>query len=336
MARTSNFAVDVGWRSLLRDLGIRSENVLRRARLPEDLFSRPENGLTTEEYFRFWEALETELGDPLFSLRLVDALSAEVFSPPLFAGLCSADLLQAARRISQYKPLVAPMRLDVERDRNGNLTLSPVWLEAKGEVPSTVVSAELAFLVKLARMGTRERMEAIHVGMRKPPEAAQQPAFEEFFGVRPRGDERPCVTFRSEDAERPFLTSSEAMWKAFEPDLRRRLAELDRTATIAERVRAVLLELLPGGQADIETVAKRLAMSTRTLQRRLEDEGSNFRVLVNRVREELALHYLGKTEMSGGEISFLLGFEDPTSFFRAFREWTGQTPEAARLALHAN
>jgi uncharacterized protein (DUF2384 family) len=63
------------------------------------------------------------------------------------------------------------------------------------------------------------------------------------------------------------------MWQVFEPELRRRLSQLDATASTAERVHAVLLELLPGNEATLEKTAERLGMSKRTLQRRLEDEG---------------------------------------------------------------
>jgi AraC-like DNA-binding protein len=98
----------------------------------------------------------------------------------------------------------------------------------------------------------------------------------------------------------------------------------------------VLLELLPSNAATIEKAAERLGMSKRTLQRRLEDEGENFRALVNGTRESLARHYLGHTTMSGGEIAFLLGFEDPNSFYRAFQDWTGQTPDGARHAMRLN
>ena len=126
------------------------------------------------------------------------------------------------------------------------------------------------------------------------------------------------------------------MWRVFEPDLRRRLGELEDTATTAERVQALLLELLPSSAATMELVAERLAMSKRTLQRRLEDEGRTFRALVNDTRERLARHYLTQTRMSGGEIAFLLGFEDPNSFYRAFHEWTGQTPDTVRHAMRLN
>ncbi|WP_040277592.1 helix-turn-helix domain-containing protein, partial [Xanthomonas citri] len=182
----------------------------------------------------------------------------------------------------------------------------------------------------------REPVQALRVVLPRLPPGAYARRYERFFGVPVRHGEAPAITFGAADALRPFLTVNEGMWRVFEPDLRRRLSELDAAATTVERVRAVLLELLPSNMATIEKAAERLGLSKRTLQRRLEDEGANFRALVNATRESLARHYLGSTTMTGGEIAFLLGFEDPNSFYRAFLEWTGQTPDTARNAMRLN
>ena len=90
----------------------------------------------------------------------------------------------------------------------------------------------------------------------------------------------------------------------------------------AGAVRAVLLELLPGNTATIKNAATRLGLSQRSLQRRLAEKAVNFRELVNSTLERLARHYLSTTTMSGGEIAFLLGFADPNSFYRAFKDRT--------------
>ena len=105
---------------------------------------------------------------------------------------------------------------------------------------------------------------------------------------------------------------------------------VDAVAPLPDRVRSVLLESLPSGDASIRSVSKQLGMSTRTLQRRLGEEGAAYRQIVRETRLELARHYLRNTTLSYGEISLLVGFDDASSFFRAFREWTGSTPEAWR------
>lgn len=167
-------------------------------------------------------------------------------------------------------------------------------------------------------MATREPIMAVKVSMPTLPAPALLKAYTRFFGVAPQRGEPASLTLSAADATRPFLTANEAMWQVFEPELRKRLSELDGSASTVMRVRSALLELLPSGQSGIAAVAHRLSVSKRTLQRRLEQEGGNYRNLVNAVREELARHYLTQTELSAGEIGFLLGFEDPNSFFRAF------------------
>jgi AraC-like DNA-binding protein len=130
---------------------------------------------------------------------------------------------------------------------------------------------------------------------------------------------------------RPFLTANLTMWEAFEPSLRKRLSALDEQASTTERVRSVLLEMLPAGMGSVDAVAQRLALSKRSLQRHLGDEGLSFQDVLNKVRQELAQHYLTNSTISPGEISWLLGFQESNSFIRAFRSWTGKTPGAYRM-----
>lgn len=322
------FPVEPAWAALMRDLGLRPADVLRRAGLPEDLLNRPQGGLGTPAYFRLWQALEAAVGDPLFPVRLIDALSTEVFSPPLFAALCSADLGQALQRLAQHKRLVAPMALDLQRRPDGRVIAQPRWLDAAVPPPLSLQISELAFLLRLGRLGTREPLRALQLSLPARPEALA--GLEAWFGCRADIGGPTAIGFAAADVERPFLTASDAMWRAFEPELRRRLAELDERATVVERVRALLLEGLPAGQAGMDAIAARLAMSRRTLQRRLGEEGVSFQALVARTREELARHYLARTGHSHAEIAFLLGFQDAGSFFRAFHAWTGATPERWR------
>ena len=101
---------------------------------------------------------------------------------------------------------------------------------------------------------------------------------------------------------------------------------------MAARVHGALLELLPSGHPTMDGVARALAVSTRTLQRRLREEGTSYRAVLGQTRESLARHYLTSSALSTAEISFLLGYEEPNSFYRAFRGWTGETPDAVRSA----
>lgn len=102
---------------------------------------------------------------------------------------------------------------------------------------------------------------------------------------------------------------------------------------MTERVRSTLLETLPAGEVSMQVISRKLAVSARTLQRRLQDEGTSFQQTLDSLRESLAYHYLRNTTLSSAEISFLLGFDDSNSFARAFQSWTGKTPQRLRTEI---
>lgn len=115
--------------------------------------------------------------------------------------------------------------------------------------------------------------------------------------------------------------------------LRRQLAELvgpGDEPSLAHQVRRAISDQLEGGAMTIDTVATALALSRRTLQRRLDDEGASFSDLVGDVRRGLAELYLRESSLPIAEIAARLGYADPRAFQRAFREWHGTTPSEWR------
>ncbi len=301
--------------------------MLTRAQLPTDIFSRQTVTLNSTEYFRFWVGLGETVNDPAFPLKLGQAAPVESFNPPLFATLCSPNLLVAMKRLSQFKKLLGPMTLDVTESKT-NVTLTVDSIDPHEKLPGLLVATESVFLVHLIRLATREHIVPLKILTQEKLNIEE--AYIDFFGTTPQLGEKNQIRFSIVDAQCPFLTKNESMWQFFEPELRKRLIDLELNASFSDRVRSALLELLPTGQSSIEDVAHKLGVSKRTLQRRLQEESTSFKMELNQTREKLARYYLTNSSTSGGEISFLLGFDDPNSFFRAFHTWTGKTPESFR------
>jgi AraC-like DNA-binding protein len=101
---------------------------------------------------------------------------------------------------------------------------------------------------------------------------------------------------------------------------------------IVSRVKTAIVERLPSGAPSAEIIAADLAMSARTLQRRLADADASYSVILESVRRELAAQYVTDASRSLAEISFLLGFSEQSAFSRAFRRWHGHSPTEARSA----
>jgi AraC-like DNA-binding protein len=98
-------------------------------------------------------------------------------------------------------------------------------------------------------------------------------------------------------------------------------------------VRRALMSRLARGESDIELVARDLAMSSRTLQRRLASAGLSYQDLLDSVRRDTAERSIADSALSIGEVAYLVGYSEPAAFHRAFKRWTGVTPQAFRQRL---
>ncbi|GAK29500.1 AraC family transcriptional regulator [Serratia liquefaciens] len=323
MKFASRFAVHPGWRILITDMGLVPSEVLTLAALPADLFSRKDAWITPTEYYQLWQGLELAGGTENIALLLGRAISVEAFDPAIFASLCSRNLNMALERLSEYKRLIGPLVANVTVCSNHTEVVFSCY-EYEKPLPRSLGIAEAVFVTQLARIATRHPIKIIYCELVTLP--ANQGECEEFLGCKIQRGSSNRLHFSVDDSIRPFLTENIAMWDFFEPKLRARLSTLDINATTEDRVRGILLEILPGGLSSIDEVARRLACTPRSLQRRLEKEGVIFRELLGLIRRELACHYLSNSNLSSGEISYLLGFDDSNSFLRAFKTWTGLTP----------
>ncbi len=328
MNSRQGFSLDREWLIVLKHLSLDPENVLRKTNLPHDLFQRDGARLNSESYFRLWRYIDeqTPPAEEL-PLKIAHFISADMFHPVLFAAFCSSNLAVAVRRIAEYKRIVAPMGLRVEESAEG-LFIGIEWLEKDLEIPTSLAATELVYLTQIARLATRDRVVPTRVLSQVSLHPVDQ--YTDFFGVTPLLSEHHGIWFSAEDAHRPFLTANESMWDLFEPELRRRLSKLSGAASTSERVKTILLENVPSREATIEKVADRLALTPRTLQRRLKSENTTFKQILNSVRHDLARYYVGSTKISYPEIAFLIGFEETSSFYRSFKSWTSKTPETFR------
>jgi AraC-like DNA-binding protein len=101
--------------------------------------------------------------------------------------------------------------------------------------------------------------------------------------------------------------------------------------SISMQVRSKIIELLPDGRPGQEAIAASMHLSLRSLQRKLQKEGTSFKALLNETQQQLAIQYVQESQRSIGEITYLLGYSEPGSFTRAFRRWTGKSPLQFRV-----
>ena len=316
----NKFLVDGRYGDLLAFFGISIEEVLKKAQLPGDAFQHRTVTMREEDYYRFVETVGTFTTDPALALQIATTNKIETFSPPIFASYCSKNAEVCLERLAQYKRLIGPMVMQIIKTEEETTVRFTTEDEAK-ELPRFLVEMEFAFLVGLIRRTTREPVSPVRIRMKQPDLSA---AFTEYFTVSAEQAKENSISFRKTDMLLPFISYDEAMWSYFEPELVKRLAELDVDDSTSARVRSALTELLPGGACGIEDVAEKLGLTKRTLQRKLSEENTSFQKQLNSTREMLAIHYIRNTELTTNDIAFLLGYQEINSFLRAFAIWTGK------------
>ena len=315
----NRFILDGRYGDLLKYFGIPMDEVLRKAHLPGDVFAHKTPTMTEEEYFRFLDAVSERMTDPEMPIKIATINKIENFSPPIFASYCSKNGRACIERLARYKRLIGPMVFRTGETADA-LRVELTTEDGKNELPQFLVESELAFLVGIIRRASQEQIVPLSVTMRKP---VTDKVFSDFLGVAVESGEKDEIAFALSDLEKPFISYDESMWNYFEPELSKRLSELDVDESVSARVRSALTELLPGGACGIEDVAERLGLTRRTLQRKLSEENTTFQKQLNSTREMLAIHYIRNTDMSTNDIAYLLGYNELNSFLRAFTIWTG-------------
>ena len=155
-------------------------------------------------------------------------------------------------------------------------------------LPPFFVKGEFAFMVHLLAKATGREIKPSKV-ITTFDETA--PEMQEYFTIVFSRGSRNSISFRKADLQLPFISENHSLLEYLEPELKKRLAELDVDDSASQRVRNALVELLPRGAATIDDVAPALGVSKRTLQRKLKAEETNFQQQLNATREMLAKNY---------------------------------------------
>jgi AraC-like DNA-binding protein len=319
------------WASLAR-CGVEPEEVARRARLP--LAIRNETAtLPIEQAFAFWAAVREVSGNPAIGLEIARNMDLADAPPMILAPFHARDWRDALHRISRYKQMCSPDRVKV-REEGDACTIEVEWARPH---PERAVMLDLTFaaVMELGRRGTRERLAARTVELERPDGDAA--TYEAYFGCAVRfGAARNRLVLDRADLDRPFASYNAELLEMLSPALERALADHEARNTLPGRVKWLMKRRLATSRPDMRAVAKELALSERTLQRRLAEEGTRFQDLLTEARRELAREYLANGHLEVADVAFLLGFDDQNSFYRAFRQWEGETParwRALRLSV---
>jgi len=309
--------------------GLDSQALFERAGLDPDSMRDPEARYSEAASTKLFELAREVTGDPCFGLKLASYWHPSSLHALGFAWMASASLKEALERLVRYfRILIVGEHLALEETQT-EYQLHIKTLPEYPRAPEEVYDAFIAVLVNMCRKSYGDEFNPLKVVLRRPAPPCSGEFYAQFRAPVDFGADADAVLLDKQQLVSPLPTANAQMALASDQIIADYLWRLDRSQ-VAVQVKAKLIERLPSGQATEEGIAEALNVSLRSLQRRLRDEETSYSQLLDETRRELAMQYIRRSRMSINEITYLLGFSEPSNFSRAFKRWTGHSPTEHR------
>jgi len=318
------------WRQI-EDAGLDPESLFRKYGLNIDAIHDPEGRIPADSVDKILSDVVSQTNDPFLGLREAQYFLPAHLGPLGFAWLASASLHDALKRLQRYSRIIKDkLIIEVNEEQeilNVDISYAPPVMPAYHRD-----IADLSVVVKMCRFICGEEWNPVQVHISYPEPADISYYFSYFrcpvvFNMASNG-----LQVDKTMAKKRVTGGNESLATLNDHMVTRYLAHQSREDIIS-RTRVTILDLLSEGRASEDSVAERLHLSHRQLNRKLKAEGASFRGLLRECRRELAEQYINDSTRSLTEISYLLGFSEPSSFSRAYRRWTGLSPSEARAAV---
>lgn len=331
---TVSGATVAGLLGYLRGRGIDLRPSLRALGLAGVDLSEPECRVSSAVNDALWAQAEERTGEADFGLRFAQVMDLDSFHLVGHLAASSRTLGEGLDRVVQFSRLLHDAgRTELEQPGDGRMLLFPGCRGLPTPPPRQIAEFNTASAVVLVRFVTGRpswRPQAVSFHHRTPDDTHPHRA---LFGVAPTfGAAEDVIVLAEADRAMPVrVTTLSRLGQYLESYAQTLLTRLPTNPdSLEEQVLRSIVSSLTTGGLTVEVVAARLGLTSRTLQRRLAQTGRAFSDLVEQARQVTAEHYLADPSLSLAEVSYLLGFREPSTFHKAFRRWTGKAPGAWR------
>jgi len=311
------------------DKGVDSTQLLTLAEISPDVLNNPEGRIPVSKMTRLWELAVEATGDEAFGLSVPSFVQPTTFHALGFSLMVSATLREAWQRTQRYYKIVSDV-LDIQIEEYGTES-ALCYVSIPGNAyAKEAIDAFIATMVNLSSgiTGGNAKPTRIEFERAEPTNKARfETAFpcDIYFGTG-----RNQIYFTNEELDRPLAAANIEIALKNDEVIQNYLSRLLKQS-LAKQVTEKIIVSLSMGEPSQEVIANSLHMSSRSLQRKLKEETTSFRQLLEDVRKELAKNYLVSSQQSVIEIAYQLGFQDPSNFTRAFKRWYSLSPSAFRL-----
>jgi AraC-like DNA-binding protein len=316
------------WR-LLEAKNLDAEAFLTRFGVDPQCLREPRMRIPFVSLCNAWAEVALVLDDPNVGLEMGSHYSPLDLQALGVTFLSSRDLTEALQRLKRYMAVFnSVVEIDVieHADRIDFVSNAPLKDPAARGI---MEDGRMAVVLDLARLGLNKNLDPIEAQFTHAEPVDIGAHYGVFRCPLTFSASNSRISFRLADARKPFTSANRELALGNDRILDELLGELGNSDLVT-KVKKAIVENLPSGTPSEEDIAQCVFTSSRTLQRRLAEQDTSFRQLLLETRRELAERYIADVDMPLGEISYMLGFSDASSFSRAFKRWTGKPPATYR------
>jgi AraC-like DNA-binding protein len=311
----------------LKVYGIDADTLFEEVGLDPRLLADPDARYPLSKMVKLWAHALDRTGDPCFGLTVAQQWHPTTWHALGYAWLASSTLEDALKRMVRYSSMITTSGVFVLEDRGTSIRLIVHPHSKEVPRPAAVADTFLGNVIHMCRMSFGDDFNPLRVYFCQSGEGCRKKRSEFFRSPIEYGSEDWAIDFDPDSIRRPLATANAALAHANERIIAEYLPRLE-LGTTTSKVKAMLVDHLPSGEATEEGLAESMNLSRSSLQRRLREEGTTYRAVLQEVRCELAGKMLLDGSKTLNEVSFLLGFADLSAFSRAFKRWTGLAPTA--------
>lgn len=326
--RAANFA---GLADVARIMGRDPRGIVERHGMEPRVLSDPESLIATHQLADTFEYCSTLFDDPLFGLHMATLQDPEVFG--CVTALCRAapTFRAGIRCLIDYLPVVHAPDCEVVLIE-GRETAELNWLVNTDIGVNDQANYQAAVLnTKLLQAMGGPGFKPSWVSLSADTRPSDMPELERVLGCKVTDKStRNSVAFPVHALDQPVPSANRLLFRLLGGYLE--TVKAAHSQSIIDRVESYIRGSLASGNCSIERCADKIGISVRTLQARLSTEGARFSELVEKQREGLAKAHLAQRQLTLDEIADRLGYGEQTSFGRAFKRWTGMTPQQYRAS----
>lgn len=310
--------------------GVNVETLYAAVNLDASVLEDPDSRISFAQLVALYEKAAELTGDENFGLHIGESVDLSAFDVVGYCALNSSTLGAAFNRVTRYHWIWTDGALFTLETAGDTSAVVYSYVDTSIAEHRHDSEMTLSTVTTLCRNVATPHFAPTEVQFQHEAPADISEHLRVFKCPVKFGASQNRLLFPTSFLSMPIARADASLCAVLDRHAEELLAKFPPRDSLIDHVRNVIANEFRGGEPSLERIADHLGLTSRTLQRKLQEHGTSYNDVLDQMRRQLAMRYLREPQMAICEVAYLLGFSESSSFHRAFKRWTGLTPKEFR------